>query len=285
MGQALRGHQNMISAERVPVSVVIPCYRCHESISSAVWSIVNQTVKPAEIILVEDFSDDRGRTLAAIEGIRSELNELIRIIVLRLPENRGAGAARNAGWSAAGQNFIAFLDADDTWHPQKLEIQIAWMLAHPTYALTCHDSEISRGDIPPNYTLEAIKVQKVSLLLMLLRNEIATRTVVVRRQIAQRFPLGARRAEDYQLWLRLLLSGGYSMRICAPLAQSYKDDFGVGGLSKNLLAMHKSILCCFGDLRRDRLISSGLYYFLVAFGVLKYWRRVVVMTLRRFKTT
>lgn len=269
------------SSKRASVSVVIPCYRCCESLSSAVWSIVNQTVRPAEIILVDDFSDDRGETLAMIESIRSELNELIQIITIRLPQNRGAGEARNAGWNAASRDFVAFLDADDTWHPQKLEIQIGWMLANPNCLITCHESKISHGDRDVNYAAEGIKAQKISLMLMLYRNEISTRTVVVSRKLKRRFPPVARRAEDYQLWLRILLSRTVVMKLCVPLARSYKDDFGVGGLSENLLAMHKGVLRCFEELRRDRLISAGLYYFLVVFELLKYWRRVVVTTIRR----
>jgi glycosyltransferase involved in cell wall biosynthesis len=216
-----------------------------------------------------------------IESIRSELNELIQIIIIRLPENRGAGEARNAGWDAASQDFVAFLDADDTWHPQKLEIQISWMLANPNYLMTCHESEISHGDRHLNYAAEGIKSQKISLMLMFYRNEISTRTVVVSRKLKRRFPPVARHAEDYQLWLRILLSGTVVMKLYAPLARSYKDDFGVGGLSENLLAMHKGVLRCFEELRRDRLISTGLYYFLVAFELLKYWRRVVLTTVRR----
>lgn len=269
------------SSKRVSVSVVIPCYRCCESLSSAVSSIANQTVRPAEIILVDDFSDDRGETLAMIESIRSELSGLIQITTIRLPQNRGAGEARNAGWNAASQDFVAFLDADDTWHPQKLEIQIAWMLANPNYLITCHESEISRGNRYLNYAVESIKAQKISLIFMLYRNEISTRTVVVRRNLKRRFPPDARRAEDYQLWLRILLSGTVVMKLCVPLARSYKDDFGVGGLSENLLAMHKGVLRCFEELRRDRLISTGLYYFLVALELVKYWRRVVLTNVRR----
>ena len=196
------------SGGKVPVSVVIPCYCCRHTIRAAVDSVVNQTVWPVEIILVEDCSGDGGQTLALLETIRLEFQEVIRVVVLSLPENRGAGEARNAGWSVADQEFVAFLDADDTWHPQKLEIQVGWMLAHADYMLTCHDSKVCSGSRPPPLPVGAMMMRAVEWRPLLFRNEISTRTVVLRRGIAQRFPLAIRHAEDYQLWLRILLGGG-----------------------------------------------------------------------------
>lgn len=269
------------SKGKLPVSVVIPCYRCTHTIRAAVNSVMNQTVWPMEIILVEDCCADGGQTLSLLEKIKTELQGEIRIKVLSLPENRGPGEARNAGWSVAGQEFIAFLDADDTWHPRKLEIQIAWMMAHPDYVLTCHDSMVcSKGGLPPLPT-KAVQEQTVRWRLMLFRNDIATRTVILKRRITQRFPAGVRHAEDYGLWLRILLEEGAVMRLCLPLACSYKAEFGAGGLSGDLAAMHKGSLNCFERLFEDRLISWSMYFLAVVFETLKYWRRIAVTVSRR----
>lgn len=269
------------SGGKVSVSVVIPCYRCCHTIGAAVDSVVNQTVRPVEIILVEDCSSDGGQTLALLEAIRLELQGMIRVVVLSLPENRGAGEARNAGWSIADQEFVAFLDADDTWHPKKLEIQVAWMLAHADYVLTCHDSKVCSGIRPPPLPVGTMPMRRVEWRLLLFRNEIAMRTVVLRRGIVQRFPLAVRYAEDYQLWLRILLEGGAAMRLCLPLACSYKDEFGAGGLSGDLIAMHRGVVRCFSDLRNDHLISRSMYYGAMVFEEIKYWRRIMVTTVSR----
>lgn len=272
------------AAGNVPVSVVIPCYRCCETIKIAVESVVKQTARPMEIILVEDCSGDGGQTFALLKAISTEFQSLIRIVVLPLSRNLGAGEARNAGWSAADQEFVAFLDADDTWHPKKLEIQIAWMRAHPDFVLTCHDSKIYSENSTSQSLLNTFPERLIAWRLMLFRNEIATRTVVLRRHIAQRFQAGVRYAEDYQLWLKILLSGEKGVRLCLPLASSYKEEFGAGGLSGDLGAMHLGVMRCFDDLHKNYLISRRMHFLAVTFEVLKHWRRIAITTIRRWKS-
>jgi glycosyltransferase involved in cell wall biosynthesis len=280
MDQALSAFGTPGARGTVPVSVIIPCYRCSQTIGAAVKSVVDQTARPAEIILVEDCSGDHGQTLASLYAIQQKLQGVIKTIVLRLPHNQGAGEARNAGWAMAGQELIAFLDSDDTWQPRKLEIQSAWMAAHPDYVLTCHDSEVHAGTWAAPVEADRVPTRAFGWRLMLFKNVVATRTVMLRRSVAQRFPAGVRRAEDYQLWLRILLDGGKAARLRWPLACSYKDEFGAGGLSGDLRAMHAAVVGCLGTLRRERLISSPMHLLSTALEVIKYWRRIVLVTLR-----
>src|SRR5574340_1082572 len=119
--------------ERAPVSVVIPCYCCSETIGRALVSIASQTMLPQEVILVEDASPDGGETLGKLRHLAGEYGETFIVKVIALKENCGAGSARNRGWEAAGQPYIAFLDADDAWHPKKIELQYSWMCEHPEY--------------------------------------------------------------------------------------------------------------------------------------------------------
>nr|WP_175801934.1 glycosyltransferase [Burkholderia anthina] len=111
-----------------PVSVIVPCYRSVSTLERAVASVYAQTWRPAELILVDDASPDD--TLACIERLRSRYgDDWIRVIAL--PRNGGPGVARNVGWRCATQRFIAFLDADDTWHPDKIARQCGWMVPIP----------------------------------------------------------------------------------------------------------------------------------------------------------
>lgn len=269
------------SRGRVPVSVVIACYCCTRTIRDTVYSVICQSAWPEEIILVEDCSGDGGQTLALLEAIKSEFQKEIRILVLPLLENLGPGEARNAGWALASQEFIAFLDSDDTWHPRKLEIQLGWMLAHPHFVLTCHDTKVcTNGRHLPLLNIE-LHGRVVLWRRLLFINDIALRTVVIKRLITQRFPAGARYAEDFSLWIRILLEGGSVMRLNIPLACSYKPDFGDGGLSSHLPEMHMGVLRCLDTLFQDSLISRRLYFLAVLFEVLKYWRRLSVSHAQR----
>lgn len=113
-------------SESAPVSVVVPCWRCRDTIARAVESIAAQTRLPHEVILVDDASGDG--TAGALHALAGRYpKDWITVIEQR--DNGGAGVARNAGWETASSPYIAFLDADDAWHPKKLEIQVAWMEA------------------------------------------------------------------------------------------------------------------------------------------------------------
>ena len=114
---------------KVPVSVIIPCYRCADTIKRALGSVIAQTLPPEEIILIDDFSNDDGVTLTTLNYLR-QMHQKTSIKIVLLDKNSGPGSARNAGWKEASQPYLAFLDADDSWHPKKLEIQYQWMVAH-----------------------------------------------------------------------------------------------------------------------------------------------------------
>ena len=215
------------------VSVVIPCYRCAKTIVRAVDSVLTQSILADEIILVDDFSDDAGATVGVLNAIRDAHLETT-IIVVTLPNNVGPGGARNAGWAAATGEFLAFLDADDSWHPQKLEVQLGWMLEHPEVVLTGAQSmKYSDWLMAPALKLPPL-VRPVGRLRLLLANCLPTRTVMLRRGITQRFDPQKRYAEDYLLWLEIVLMGRSSCRLEVPLGFSYKADFGGAGLSASL---------------------------------------------------
>lgn len=105
------------------VSVVVPCFNRAHLIASALHSVQEQTLRDWELIVVDDTStDDLPAVLAGFAGDD-------RISSIRQPENRGVSAARNRGVANARGRFIAFLDSDDAWFPQKLERQVSAILA------------------------------------------------------------------------------------------------------------------------------------------------------------
>lgn len=260
-----------------PVSVVIPCYRCAESIGRAVESVARQTLVPEEIVLVEDCSKDEGKTLAALHRLQQRYRGTLSINVLALEQNGGPGRARNFGWEAARQPFIAFLDADDSWHPRKLEIQYQWMNAHPAVSLTAHQTVMIAPDAAiPDWTGEVI-ARPVVRRQFLLSNCIPTRSVMLRREdIEYRFDPAKRHSEDYLLWLRIILSGHAAFRIEAPLAFSYKADYGEAGLSADLWKMEKGELNTYREIYREGFIKLLPFAGLAVYSLLKYLRRIVL---------
>jgi len=111
------------------ISCVVPVYNGERFVADAVKSILAQSYRPIEIIVVNDGSTDRTADVLAEFGEQ---------ITVTHQENAGQAAARNNGIQTATGNFIAFLDADDLWEPEKLERQMSWLAEHPELQIcTC----------------------------------------------------------------------------------------------------------------------------------------------------
>jgi glycosyltransferase involved in cell wall biosynthesis len=262
---------------QVPVSVIIPCLDCEGTIRRAVNSISQQTWQPKEVVVIDDGSTDQ--TMSRIQEIRASLG-LSWIKVLELSENKGPGAARNAGWDAATQPYIAFLDADDAWHPHKVEIQLKYMQYHPEVAITGHRSVwLREGENPPplqdHYTIKPVTKR-----MMLVSNRLSTPTVMLKRDLDFRFEPAKRHSEDYLLWLQIICSKYEAIYIDLGLAYLYKAPYGSRGLSSQLWAMEQGELDTYGRLCDEQLISWPLFVTLSAFSMAKYVRRATISKLR-----
>ncbi|SPP65629.1 glycosyltransferase family 2 protein [Nitrospira lenta] len=259
--------------EPVPVSVVVPCWRCGATITRAVESIATQTRWPREVILVDDASgDDTVRVLQAL--VKQYPRGWIKVIAQ--PENGGPGVARNAGWDAATSRYIAFLDADDAWHPRKLEMQVAWMESHPEAVLTGTQTTVrDTADKLPALP-ESFEVQEITFRRLLFVSLLPTRSVMIHRGVPNRFVPGKRYSEDYLLWLSILAEGSRAFLLGLPLAYSFKADFGAAGLSSHLWRMHCEVLDTYRRLHRAGYLSGSLRVVLTFYALLKFCRRVVL---------
>lgn len=263
-----------------PVSVVIPCYNCAFSIERAVASVTSQTTRPGELILVDDASTDHTRDVIAEMQERYGADWLHVVVLER---NEGPATARNAGWDAARYQYLAFLDADDSWHPKKLEIQWAFMNAHPEVHICAHgyfetDANRSSGatSVPTGY-----KILKRAQLL--LTNRLATRTVMLKRSLGYRFAPGKRYAEDYLLWLQMACDGKTIALLEAKLAYAYKAAYGDSGLSGSLWRMERGELETYWQLKREGRLGTAAASLLTMWSLAKYCRRLLWVSLRATK--
>jgi glycosyltransferase involved in cell wall biosynthesis len=179
-----------------PVSVVIPSFNAGRFVTQAVDSVLAQTVVPAEIIVVDDGSVDETRQL--LEPYSDKIRYLYQ-------DNQGVSTARNLGMANARQEYIAFLDADDVWHPSKIELQMRVLSLHPELGmLSTQEFPWPAEKFPTIDSPGSLTFAPWSRLVV--RNYLNTSSIVVRRPVQVRAGLFDRTIqgpEDRDLWLRI----------------------------------------------------------------------------------
>jgi glycosyltransferase involved in cell wall biosynthesis len=272
-----QSNHGVFAPARAPVSVIVPCFRCAATIQDAVASVDAQTLRPAEILLVEDGSGDD--TLATLYRIAAE-HGTGWIKVIALPANGGPSLARNAGWQRATQPYIAFLDADDTWVPRKLELQMAALEEDPDIELIAHRMiKRPRGTAIPKLR-PPLRTEIVVRRTLLFHNPFPTASVVLRRDLPFRFDKDFWHSEDYLLWSQILLSGHRCAKINQVLAIWNEREEGAVGLSDDVAAIQRARRKLRRKLMREGLISRAEYVFARTAGVLSRIRRNLVLGLR-----
>ena len=207
------------------VSVITPVYNAAKFLDGTLQSIFWQTYKNVEIVLVDDCSTDN-----SAEIIANYMPEHREIVYHRLEKNMGAAVARNKALELAQGRYVAFLDGDDEWLPEKLEKQIA-LMREKNVGFTY--TAIEMIDEEGNVIKGKRKVRETVDYKFLLRNTmIATSSVVIDRYVLGDFRMPLRRGgQDYAAWLQLLRSGTVAYGINEVLVR-YR-------VSKNSLSSNK----------------------------------------------
>jgi teichuronic acid biosynthesis glycosyltransferase TuaG len=251
------------------VSVVIPCFNSAATIERALRSVEHQTTKPNEVLVVDDASSDK--TVSVIEQYARTSS--INIRVIKQSVNGGPSVARNAAWNVATGEFIAFLDADDQWHPQKLEVQLNAMLSNPTCVMSFHDHLFGSSEQFETLPFTPVTSQ-ATLRNYLLRNRSATPTVMLRTALTERFTSTKRYAEDYLLWMTIVANHGNALHIHATLAHCSNPGYGGSGQSGKLWKMERSELSGFVSLWRSGALSLPTLVAVSMWSITKYLLRL-----------
>ena len=193
-----------------PVSVIIPTYNRRQMLGDTVESVLSQSFKGFEIIVVDDGSED---------GTAEHLSKYGSSLRVISQSRRGVAAARNLGVRCSSGRYLAFLDSDDLWQPKKLEVQVTYMEELPEVQI-CQTEEIwIRNGVRENPKKKHRKpsgdIFRPSLDLCL----ISPSAVMMTRELFKRvggFDEGFTVCEDYDLWLRISVDTPVSL-ISEPL--------------------------------------------------------------------
>ena len=259
------------------VSVVIPCYNSQKTILRAMDSVLRQSLLPHEIIVVDDCSDDC--TVEVLKDLIMSYKGPVRILIEVNSMNRGASFTRNKGWDLSTCAFVAFLDSDDSWFHNKIEIQYGWMLRNGDCHFSGHKCSF---DQKSNFDFDDIVFTKISPWRILISNPYPTPSVMLRRDLPFRFDVSLKRLEDQLLWSEIALSE-YGCYYCStPLAFVHKASYGVDGLSKNIFQMEVGELMMYRALYCRNYLNIFTFVFFEIFSLCKFCRRLVLFSLRKF---
>jgi teichuronic acid biosynthesis glycosyltransferase TuaG len=204
----------------------MPAYNAKAYLEEAIRSVIDQTFQDWELVVVDDASSDE--TSQILQALASQEP---RLVIDRLPQNRGVGRSRNRGLELARGRFVAFLDSDDRWHPEKLARQIAFMHdAGSVFSFTGYEVISATGvrlslapPVPPQMSYEELLGNSL----------IGCSTVVLDLEgLGEvRFP-DMRTRQDFALWCTLLRDGRKAAGLPDVLTQ-YR--LSPSGISRNKL--------------------------------------------------
>ena len=187
-------------------TVVIPCYNVEKYIKETINSVINQTRAADEVILINDGSTDD--TIIKIENVISRLDKSSKkkFNILN-SSNKGPGSARNLGIRKAKSKWICFLDSDDTWTANKLEIVEKYILKNRDKNFFCHNEYVNyKNKISKNLYSNMFKPHKNLTKQLFKRNIFSTSAITCDKDLLINFGLFNEElmsAQDYELWLRL----------------------------------------------------------------------------------
>lgn len=194
------------------VSIITPCYNSEKYLSQAIQSVLNQTFQNWELLLIDDCSSDTTYTI-----ITDFTSQDPRIKAFKLDTNSGAGKARNLGIQKASGNYIAFLDADDLWKPEKLEKQLYFMQSHKIpFTFSFYETIDEAGNLRNETITTPTKITYKQLYFC---NWIGNLTGIYSVDFFGKIPISSiKKRQDWMLWLQIVKQTKFATPVPESLA-------------------------------------------------------------------
>lgn len=257
------------------ISVIIPMYNSKNTIKSAIESVLNQTYKkPIEIIVINDGSKDACEKIVEDMILDNKTNRTIRLIN---KPNGGVSSARNRGIKEARANWLAFLDSDDIWLPEKLQEQINEIKK---------DSNIKflgtnrNGEFYPFFKKSEQKIYQLNAKEIIAKWYPHTSTALIKKELFKTNLYDETRthAEDGDLLLKFAqYSNLYVMNKNLVYTGGDKRSFGESGLSANMPKMYEGEISALKGAKIRKQINFLEYLAFYCWLTLKYYRRIFIV--------
>lgn len=250
--------------ERPLVSIVTPLFNSEKFVADTIDSVVSQSYSNWEMIIVDDCSSD-----GSVEIVLGYKEKEERIRFFQLNENSGSGIARNKAIEESKGRYIAFLDSDDIWTPDKLEKHIKYMqtvgavFSHTSYGYLNEEGSRIKGTF-------RVSKHPVSYHDLLKRTEISCLTAIYDAEKLGKFYMSKhKRKQDYALWLSILKTGVKSYPLDLELAFYRQSRNSATSNKPKLLVKHVSFL---KETQRMNSLQALYYtaYWLIN-GIIRYY--------------
>ena len=240
------------------VSIIMPSYNSSAYIAMSIESVVRQTFLDWELIICDDGSDDESLDIA----IRYSHTDS-RIKVFENKNKKGVAGARNTCMSKASGRYIAFLDSDDLWNENKLELQIKFMQENSfSFTFTYYEVIDERGVYQKSYKAPG----KVNLKIMRLANFVPCLTAIYDSKILGKVNQPEiEKRNDFALWLKILSLNKDLYAYCLPVvtAKYRKNNYGLSSRKISTLFFFRHCLVEYGNVSRLSSHAYSVLYILI----------------------
>lgn len=244
------------------VSIIMPAYNCGEFIGITLESVIAQTYQNWELIIVDDCSTDDTKKI-----VRCYMLKEPRIKYQKLDVNSGAAVARNKAIDLAKGKYMAFLDSDDVWFPQKLSKQIDYMKSND-YSFTC--TSYTKIDGKGNYLNRIINAKTKSDYEGLLKTCPGNSTVIYNAEMLGKFKISnIKKRNDYVMWLQVIKKAKYIYGLEEPLGSHRIRIGAISSKKSSLVSYHWKV---YREIEELSILKSGYLIF--------YWTLATVFKLR-----
>ncbi|WP_299791226.1 glycosyltransferase family 2 protein [uncultured Shewanella sp.] len=241
------------------VSIITPSFNCATSVAKTIESVLSQSYQNWEMLISDDFSSDDSCAV-----IQEFANRDSRIKLIKRTWNAGPAVTRNRAISSANGRYIAFLDADDTWHPEKLEKQIKFMqnrdiaLSYTSYRRVHEDGrELGFMNVPEFVTYsDTLKTNSIGCLTACYDTE----------KLGKVYMPNISKRQDLGLWLKILrkIDKAYGIEEC--LADYY---VGVSTVSSNKVTAAKYQWRVYREVEKLPFMKSAYYFVSYAYNAIR----------------
>lgn len=238
------------------VSIIMPAYNCERFIGIALDSVISQTYRNWEVIVIDDCSTDN-----TAHVVQEYLKKDNRIKYYKLDKNSGAAVARNKAVDIAKGKYMAFLDSDDVWFPEKLTKQIEFMEEN-NYGFTC--TSYTKIDEEGQYLNRTIVAEYKRDYDGVLKTCPGNSTVIYNAEKLGKFKIpDIKKRNDYVMWLQVIKKEKYLYGIEEPLGSHRIRAEGISSNKMSLVGYHWKV---YREIEKLSLLKSSylIVYWVVA---------------------